>query len=98
MGRRELCFRMCGRCERRNDCKERSAGSHGAERLSAELSWIPLCRGALLKSFEEGSKVLRAILYPYIWVGVIGGIVFGKRSCFPLINFDQSGFTKSHRN
>lgn len=49
MGRRELCFRMCGRCERRNDCKERLAGSHGAERLSE-------CR-AELDSSLQGSAV-----------------------------------------
>jgi hypothetical protein len=55
--------------------------------LSAKLSWIPLCRGELLKSFEAGSEVWRAKLYLYIWVGMIGGIVFEKRSCFPLISF-----------
>ncbi|XP_066890733.1 spindle and centriole-associated protein 1 isoform X7 [Kogia breviceps] len=49
------------------------------ECLSAELSWIPLCRGALLKSFEERSKVLRAILYPYIWMSFVRVNRYGPR-------------------
>lgn len=67
--------------------------------LSAKLSWIPLCRGELLKSFEEGSEVWRAKLYLYIWVGMTGGTV-RKEVLFPFDQFptSQSGLAKSHHN
>ena len=67
--------------------------------LSAKLSWIPLCRGELLKSFEEGSEMWRAKLSVYRgrndWRDSVR-----KEVLFPFDQFpsSQSGLAESHHN